>query len=42
MPVIMAEAGGRYTDLAGTDSIETGSGIATNGHIHDELLALLA
>lgn len=42
MPVIMAEAGGRFTDFAGTSSIETGSGVATNGHVHDELLALLA
>lgn len=41
MPVIFREAGGRFTDLAGTESIETGSGMATNGHVHDELLALL-
>lgn len=41
MPVILAEAGGRFTDFAGTDSIETRSGIASNGHIHDELRALL-
>ena len=42
MPVILAEAGGRFTDLDGTSSIETGSGVATNGHVHDELLTLLA
>lgn len=41
MPVILAEAGGRFTDLAGAESIEGGSGLATNGHLHDELLALL-
>lgn len=41
MPVILQEAGGRFTDVAGTESIETGSGVATNGHVHDELLALL-
>jgi histidinol-phosphatase len=41
MPVILTEAGGRFTDLQGAESIETGSGLATNGHLHDELLALL-
>jgi len=42
MPVLLAEAGGRFTDLAGEVRIDTGSGLATNGHLHDELLALLA
>lgn len=42
MPVLMAEAGGRFTDLTGADTIEGRSGLATNGHVHDELLALLA
>ncbi|MEO6318949.1 MAG: inositol monophosphatase family protein [Acidimicrobiales bacterium] len=41
MPVLLAEAGGRFTDLAGATTIESGSGVASNGHIHDELLALL-
>ena len=41
MPVILAEAGGRFTDLAGVSTIESRNGVATNGHIHDELLALL-
>ena len=41
MPVIMREAGGRFTDLAGVESIETGSGVATNGHVHDALLSIL-
>jgi len=41
MPVLLEEAGGRFTDLAGEASIETGSGVATNGHVHDELLSLL-
>jgi len=41
MPVLLAEAGGRFTDLAGRDGIEGRSGLATNGPIHDELLALL-
>jgi fructose-1,6-bisphosphatase/inositol monophosphatase family enzyme len=41
MPVIFAEAGGRFTDLRGEATIEGGSGLATNGHVHDELLAIL-
>lgn len=41
MPVILSEAGGRFTDLTGAETIEGGSGLATNGHLHDELLALL-
>ena len=41
MPVILAEAGGRFTDLAGNDGYAGGSGIATNGILHDEVLALL-
>jgi histidinol-phosphatase len=42
MPVILAEAGGRFTSLEGADGAAHGSGVATNGLIHDELLALLA
>ena len=41
MPVLLAEAGGRFTDLDGGVGIEAGSGVATNGHLHDELLAVL-
>lgn len=41
MPVILAEAGGRFTDLAGGVGIEGGSGLGSNGALHDELLALL-
>lgn len=40
-PVILAEAGGRFSSLSGDPSPEAGSGVATNGRIHDELLALL-
>ena len=42
MPVILDEAGGRFTDMAGRDGVEGGSGLATNGAIHDPLLAVLA
>ncbi len=42
MPVIIGEAGGRFTDLAATESATGGSGLATNGVLHDDLMALLA
>lgn len=41
MPVLLAEAGGRFTDLGGAVTIEGGSGLASNGHVHDELRAAL-
>jgi histidinol-phosphatase len=41
MPVVLAEAGGRFTDLAGRDGYAGGSGVATNGLLHDEVLAAL-
>ncbi|MGK2948733.1 MAG: inositol monophosphatase family protein [Acidimicrobiales bacterium] len=41
MPVLLAEAGGRFTDLGGATTIEGASGVASNGLVHDELLALL-
>lgn len=46
MPVIVREAGGRYTDLRGDESIPLDrsavvSAVATNGAIHDELLRIL-
>jgi histidinol-phosphatase len=42
IPVIIGEAGGRFTDLRGRDGADRGSGLATNGQVHDDLLALLA
>jgi histidinol-phosphatase len=41
VPVIMAESGGRFTDLAGREGPGQGSGVASNGLVHDELLAAL-
>lgn len=41
MPVIIGEAGGRFTDLSGRPRTDGGSGLATNGVLHDELLALV-
>jgi histidinol-phosphatase len=42
MPVILDEAGGRFTDLDGSATISGGSGLGTNGKLHDALLELLA
>ncbi len=42
VPVILAEAGGRFSDLAGGVAPAGGSGLATNGLIHDDLLSVLA
>jgi histidinol-phosphatase len=36
--VVVEEAGGRLTDLAGERSIHNRSALASNGHLHDELL----
>ena len=41
MPVLLDEAGGRFTDLAGDETIEGGSGLGSNGRLHDPLLRLL-
>jgi histidinol-phosphatase len=39
--VIIEEAGGRLTDLDGQRTINSGTVLATNGHLHDEVLARL-
>jgi len=41
MPVILTEAGGRFTDLRGHEGIAGGSGVGSNGLVHDALLATL-
>ncbi|MDQ1393899.1 MAG: hypothetical protein QOF30_2876 [Acidimicrobiaceae bacterium] len=41
MTVILAEAGGRFTDLSGRPTSTGGSGVATNGRIHDAVLDCL-
>jgi histidinol-phosphatase len=41
MPLVLAEAGGRFTDLGGVERYDGGSGLATNGALHDEVLAIL-
>jgi histidinol-phosphatase len=40
MPVILAEAGGRFSATSGDPSADAGSGLASNGRLHDELLDL--
>jgi histidinol-phosphatase len=39
--VIIEEAGGRFTDLAGVRTPDGGDAIATNGLLHDEVLAIV-
>lgn len=41
MPVILSEAGGRFTSLRGDPSPAAGSGVATNGTLHTALLQIL-
>jgi histidinol-phosphatase len=39
--VIVNEAGGRFTNLAGEPRADGGSGVSTNGALHDDVLAAL-
>jgi histidinol-phosphatase len=41
MKILFEEAGGRFTDLAGSSTITTGSAVATNGALHDYVLGVL-
>lgn len=41
MPVIIGEAGGRFTAVDGRTGAQHGSGLATNGLLHDEAVAAL-
>lgn len=41
MKILVEEAGGRLTDFTGKPDIYTGSVLATNGLLHDEVLRLL-
>ena len=40
--VVIGEAGGTFTDMAGRDRIDSGHGVGTNGRIHSALLDELA
>jgi histidinol phosphatase-like enzyme (inositol monophosphatase family) len=39
---ILREAGGKFTDFSGVETIHGGRGISTNGHLHAEVLARLS
>jgi histidinol-phosphatase len=41
LPVLVEEAGGRFTDRKGRPSIAGGHGVASNGHLHAHLLKVL-
>jgi histidinol-phosphatase len=41
LKVIVEEAGGRFTDINGANTAASGTGISTNGLVHDAVLALL-
>ena len=41
LAVLVEEAGGRFTDLSGRRGPAGGSGLATNGPLHDQVLRLL-
>ena len=41
LKVLVEEAGGRFTDLAGRPTIYSGTALASNGRLHAEALALL-
>ena len=40
--LVVAEAGGRFTDLDGTPSLRSGHAVVTNGLLHDAVLAVIA
>jgi histidinol-phosphatase len=40
--ILIAEAGGRFTDWSGAVSFESGYAIASNGLVHDEILRAMA
>ena len=39
---IVREAGGRFTDITGGESAWNGSALATNGRLHDAVVAAVA
>jgi len=41
LAVIIPEAGGVFTDFSGCPSFRSGTGLATNGALHDPILALV-
>ena len=41
LDIIVREAGGNFTSLAGKQGPHGGSAVATNGHLHESVLGLL-
>ena len=41
LKIVVEEAGGRFTALDGRSCIDGGNAVATNGRLHDEVLAML-
>jgi len=39
---VIEEAGGRFTSIDGAAGPWHGSALATNGHLHDDVLAVVA
>jgi len=39
--IVVTEAGGRFSDFAGSSSIYTGSAVISNGWVHDEVIRVL-
>ncbi|HWA05512.1 MAG TPA: inositol monophosphatase family protein, partial [Ignavibacteria bacterium] len=39
--ICVEEAGGRFTDINGNDSIYSGNAVVTNGKVHDAVLEML-
>jgi histidinol-phosphatase len=39
--LVVQEAGGRFSDFAGLETADGGSGLASNGVLHDTALAIL-
>ena len=42
MKILLEEAGGRFTDLAGKATVASGHALASNGLLHEHVLAALA
>ena len=42
LKILVEEAGGRFTDLEGRPSLASGACVASNGHVHQAVLAALA
>lgn len=42
LQVIVEEAGGKFTDFAGTRRLDGGSALSSNGVVHDDVIAVLS